>query len=237
MTTQAPDRPIPATSPTRRRWIWGWVALSSVAIAAYFTQQYARGTLDELAGRHVGLAPAYADQPPVIQMVFYLHVASAGLALLLGPWQFAAWLRNRHPRIHRTNGRVYLISVGLGAATGFVMSFVSSVGLLGFFGFAPLSVLWGWTAWRAYRTARSRQFRTHQAWAIRNFALTYAAVTLRLWFGLLILVQLPFAASGTFEQTLLDAYAPVPYLAWIPNLVIAELILRSRNLPALHFSR
>jgi hypothetical protein len=95
------------------------VALWSVAIAAYFTAQYARGTLDELAGRHVGAGPGVRpDQPVVIQGVFYAHVVSAGLALLLGPWQFAAWLRIRHPRVHRMNGRVYLGSVGLGAVTG-----------------------------------------------------------------------------------------------------------------------
>ena len=237
MTTRTLSRPIPPTPATRRRWMWGWVALSSVSIAAYFTQQYAHGTLDHLAGRHVGLAPAYADQPLAIQLIFYIHVVSAGLALLLGPWQFAARLRNRHPRIHRANGRVYLISVAIGAVSGLAMSFFKSIGLLGFFGFAPLSVLWGWTAWRAYQEARARNFPAHQAWTIRNFALTYAAVTLRLWFGLLVLIQLPFAAPGTFEQILVDAYAPVAYLAWIPNLIVAEFILRARRLPAVHISR
>lgn len=236
-TLDRPSRPTRSAPTTRRRWVWGWVALSSVAIAAYFVQQYARGTLDELAGRHVGLASAYADRPFVLQLVFYAHVVSAGLALLLGPFQFAGWLRKRHPRIHRTNGKAYLISVGIGSITGFAMAFFSSVGLLGFFAFLPLSLLWAWTGWRAYQAARARQFRSHQAWVIRNFSLTYAAVTLRLWFGLLIAIQLPFAAPGSFEQILANAYAPVPYLAWIPNLVVAELILRARGLPALRIAR
>ncbi len=216
-----------AVEPFRRR---------SRAITAYFTQQYARGTLDDLAGRHVGLASAYADQPWAIPLTFYVHVVSAGLALLIGPWQFAVRLRNRHRRAHRAVGRVYLVSVAIGAVSGLATSFVNSVGLLGFFGFAPLSLIWGWTAWRAYRSARARDFRAHQAWAVRNFALTYAAVTLRLWFGLLILVQLPFAAPGSVEQVLAEAYAPVAYLAWIPNLVVAELFLRARGLPALRLS-
>ncbi len=41
---------------------------------------------------------------------------------------------------------------------------------------------------------------------------------------------------GTFDQVLADAYAPVAYLAWIPNLVVAELFLRVRGLPALRVS-
>ncbi len=53
---------------------------------------------------------------------------------------------------------------------------------------------------------------------IRNFALTFAAVTLRLW--------LPAfqAASGSF----LDAYRTVAWLCWVPNAIAAEIILRAR---------
>ncbi|MGI3782708.1 MAG: DUF2306 domain-containing protein, partial [Janthinobacterium lividum] len=58
---------------------------------------------------------------------------------------------------------------------------------------------------------------SHQAWMMRSFALTYAAPTLRLWlFALLIphlLLGVPFAS----------AYAPVPFLSWLPDLVVVEL--------------
>ncbi len=52
---------------------------------------------------------------------------------------------------------------------------------------------------------------------IRTFALTYAGVTLRLW--LMVLIPL---LDGDF----LRAYVFTPFLCWVPNLVVAELLLR-----------
>jgi uncharacterized membrane protein len=232
-----------ATPPTnqharreRGRWSWAWVALSSVGVAGYFVGQYAQGTLDDLAGNHVGLAPVYAARLWPVQVAFYLHIVTGGLALLLGPLQFSRRLRNRNRRLHRVIGRTYLTTVALGSISAFVMSMFNSVGLLGFFGFGTLAVLWAWTAWRAYGAIRRRDIRNHQAWMIRNFALTYAAVTLRLWFGILILVQIPFVqGENPFVQILQQAYAPLPFLCWLPNLVIAEIMIRRRGLPGLRF--
>ncbi len=49
---------------------------------------------------------------------------------------------------------------------------------------------------------------------VRNFALTFAAVTLRLY--------LPASAVVGVEFEL--AYAAIAWLCWIPNLVFAELL-------------
>ncbi|MGY0066582.1 DUF2306 domain-containing protein [Streptomyces sp. QTS137] len=234
--------PPPAESKPRRpssrgRWSRVWVTLSSVAIAGYFSGQYAQGKLDDLGRREVGLAADYASQAWPIQLTFYLHIVFAGLALALGPWQFARRIRARRRALHRWTGRAYLVGVGLGALTGFIMSMFSTVGMLGFFGFGSLSAVWGWTAWRAYRTIRARDVRSHQAWVIRNFALTYAAVTLRLWFGMLVLVQIPFMDdSDSLESVMTNAYSPLAFLCWLPNLVIAEFMIRRRGLPALHLT-
>ncbi|MFF4102786.1 DUF2306 domain-containing protein [Streptomyces sp. NPDC001903] len=213
------------------------MALSSLAIAGYFVGQYAQGTLDSLAHQHVGLADTYASRALPVRVAFYVHIVSAGLALALGPWQFSRRLRERRTRLHRAIGRTYLAGVAIGALSAFVVSMFSSVGLLGFFGFGSLAALWGWTAWRGYKAIRRRDIGSHQAWMIRNFALTYAAVTLRLWFGLLILVQVPFAhGADPFPTILAQAYAPLPFLCWLPNLVVAEFMIRRRALPALHLT-
>ncbi|MEV7870608.1 DUF2306 domain-containing protein [Streptomyces sp. NPDC088124] len=208
-----------------------------MAVAAYFSGQYAQGALDELSRNGVGLATGYADKPLPVQLTFYVHIVSAGLALALGPWQFSRRLRARRRAAHRWIGRVYLVSVALGALSGLVMSVFNTAGMVGFFGFGALSVLWGWTAWQAYRTIRARDIRGHQAWVIRNFALTYAAVTLRLWLGVLTAVQIPFMGSGDSVDSIMDnAYAPLGFLCWLPNLVVAEFMIRRRGLPALHIT-
>jgi len=56
----------------------------------------------------------------------------------------------------------------------------------------------------------------HREWMVRNFALTFAAVTLRLWLPTLT------AATGSF----IEAYRTVAWLCWVPNAIVAEIILR-----------
>jgi hypothetical protein len=125
-----------------------------------------------------------------------------------------------------------------GSAAGLVLSLASSVAFTGFFGFGTLAVLWAWTGWRAWRAIRARDLPDHQAWMIRNFALTYAAVTLRLEVALLVAVQFALAGGDLDPATAITtAYAPLPFLAWIPNLVVAEFLLRRRGLPALRLAR
>ena len=152
---------------------------------------------------------------------------------MLGPLQFWAGLRERFRLAHRWIGRVYLVSVGISGVASLAMAPFNSVGFVGFFGFASLGVLWLYTGWKAYQAVRGRDIRSHQAWMIRNFALTYAAVMLRLWTGVLLAVQVPFVSPETaFNELFANAYAAVPFLCWLPNLIVAEYVIRRRGLPA-----
>ena len=121
---------------------WTILLLTSLGIALYFPLQYTRGSLESLVPRNVGLASTYADRPLAVQIAFYAHITFAGLALLLGPFQFSSTIRRRHVRVHRAIGRVYVGSVLLGGTAAFVMSFFSSVAFSGFFGFGTLAVIW-----------------------------------------------------------------------------------------------
>ncbi len=67
--------------------------------------------------------------------------------------------------------------------------------------------------WRAVLQGR---FAVHRRWMIRSWALTLAAVTLRLYLPLVMVLDLPF----------LPWYRAISFLAWVPNLVVAELWLR-----------
>ncbi|MDP9796415.1 putative membrane protein [Catenuloplanes nepalensis] len=214
------------------------MTLVSLAIAGYFVGQYMTGSLDELAANEVGLATTYAPQPFWVHIVFYIHIVSAGLALVVGPFQFVKAIRRRFPVAHRWIGRTYVASIAFAAPSGLVMAFYSSAAFVGLFGFGTLAVLWGWTTWRGYRAIRARDIASHQAWMIRSFALTFAAPTLRLWFGLLIGVQLLMgrASEISVDEITGLAYAAVPFLCWMPNIVVAELMIRRRNLPGLRFS-
>ena len=213
---------------------WVVVALTSLAIVGYVLAVYAKGSLGTLSKSGAGLSTTYAGRALPIQVAFYCHISFAALALLVGPLQFVVAIRRRRPLLHRWIGRMFLVSVGVGSLAAGVMSLFNSAGIDGFFGFGTLAVLWAWTAWRGYTSVRAHDYASHQAWMIRCFALTYAGVTLRAWFGVLIGVQLLFAAGPIdADHVMSTAYAVLPFLSWLPNLVVAELLIRRRGLPAL----
>ena len=61
-----------------------------------------------------------------------------------------------------------------------------------------------------------RRIAEHRRWMIRSFALTFAAVTLRLYLPIFPLLGVSF----------LDGYRAVSFLSWVPNLIVAEIYLR-----------
>lgn len=209
------------------------VAIVAALIALSSLGMYSAGTLEELAESGVGLAGAYADAPAVIQAALYIHIVTASLALLVGPSQFIRSARRRWPRAHRVAGRVYLVSVATASIAALIMAPFNSAGIVGMFGFGVLAALWLYTGLRAYRAIRALDLANHEAWMIRNYALTFAAPTLRLWLFLLIMIQMVFTAGDPdFDAIFANAYAVVPFLCWIPNLVFAEWLVRRRGLPS-----
>lgn len=228
-------RPRPRPSTGTRRGRAGLVAVGFLAgaIALVSVVTYASGSLVTLSDQGAGLASTYVDAPGVVRLALYTHIATASLALASGPTQFSARLRRRFPRGHRVVGRVYLGSVGLGALSGLLMLPVNSAGWAGVFGFGALASLWGWTGWNAYRTIRAGDVAAHQSWMIRNYALTFAAVTLRLWTVTLVALSTALGGPGADADALFrDAYLATPFLCWLPNLLVAERLVRRRGLPS-----
>ena len=147
------------------------------------------------------------------QAGIYTHVFAAVVALALGPFQFSGWIRRNHPRVHRWIGRTYLsVGVGLGGLFGLYMSTFAYGGLIAKLGFACLAVAWLFTGLRAFQTIRKGAVQGHRKWVIRNFSLTLAAVTLRLYLPASMVAEIPFEIS----------YPVIAWLAWVPNLLVAE---------------
>lgn len=205
-----------------------WFALSAAAVAVFAPLPYLTASLQTLGETTSGtIAANYAVRPPVIQAAFYVHVVGGGLALACSPLQFIARLRDRSPRVHRAVGRVALASIILGGLAGVVLSTTTLAGPVGTAGFGLLGVLWIAGAVTAVVAIRRGDVAAHRRWMVRTFALTYAAVTLRLWLGLLIGAQ---GVAGVPAAIAFDrAYAIVPFLSWVPNLLVAEWYLRRRT--------
>lgn len=145
----------------------------------------------------------------------YAHVFASVFALALGPFQFMARLRSAHPVVHRWSGRLYLgIGVLLGGLSGLFIAFNAFGGLTARIGFGCLALAWLFTGLRAYQAIRARDVVSHRRWMVRNFALTFAAVTLRLWLPGLVMSGVDFDV----------AYPLIAWLCWVPNLMAAELL-------------
>jgi len=153
---------------------WMLVSISAIIVAVASLPPYV--TLDAAMSR-IPLNALFSSH------ILWLaaHALPAGLALIIGPFQFLPLVRNRWPKAHRMAGRVYLICILLGSIAAVSATIMTTAGFAAQAGFAALVIGWLYSAWQAYRAVRQRRFADHRIWMIRNFALTFAAVLLRLF--------------------------------------------------------
>jgi uncharacterized membrane protein len=121
-----------------------------------------------------------------------VHVAGAATALLVGPLQFLPAIRRRWRGAHRWVGRIYATACIIGGAAGFGLAFGTTAGPVAGLGFALLGPIWIYVTVQGWLTARAGRFDEHRRWMIRSFALTFAAVTLRLYLPLGMIAGLSF---------------------------------------------
>jgi uncharacterized membrane protein len=170
----------------------------------------------------------YGLAPPILANRFThlgaltVHAGFAATALILGPFQFMPRLRRTRPRLHRRIGTAYVACCLVAGLAGLLLAFGATTGPISTTGFGLLAVIWFGVTAQAWRLAVARRFAEHERWMIRSFALTLAAVTLRLY--------LPLSAVLPMDGD--DAYRAISFLCWVPNLIAAELFLaRFRSIP------
>ncbi|MDB5020408.1 MAG: hypothetical protein JWQ28_1535 [Pedobacter sp.] len=168
--------------------------------------------------------PAELIQSKMYFAAFYTHITFGGIALLLGWSQFSSEFRVRYLKTHRVIGTIYVFSVVLSALAGFSIALFATGGPISSAGFMGLALCWLFTIFMAYRAILNKDLQEHENWMIRNYALAFAAVTLRLW--------LPFSQLA-LHMDFDSAYRIISWLCWVPNLVVAELIVRRKRLPLL----
>jgi uncharacterized membrane protein len=138
------------------------------------------------------------------------HALGGLIALLIGPFQFSSRFRQRHLRIHRIMGRVYLASVAIAAVVALYVSAIHQKELLDREWIFALGIAWLITAAMAFAAVRNGNIEAHRQWMARNYAFTTVFVTVR------VLNALPIP----------DAYGVAP--SWI--LLLATLLLTELGL-------
>lgn len=192
------------------RWFWwaawGFLAFLCVGISLVSFPPYLPVVPDV---HNIAMNPNF---PQAHTLIIASHAVPAGLAMLLGPFQFVAPLRRRYPAVHRNMGRVYLICVAFGGTLGVLAATISVAGFVAAAGFFTLGILWLYSGIRAYISIRQRRIQLHRTWMIRNFSLTFGAVMLRL--------ILPIGLTVTSIPRG-DLYAVAAW-SWSISLVFAE---------------
>jgi uncharacterized membrane protein len=195
---------------TRPSVAWTTIAVLSVGVGGY--------------GLFLVLTGFQFVPPPIMNSGFpsplgiQIHIAASSIALAVGAFQFLKPWRSRHPRVHRWTGRVYVASCLVGGLAGGAIALYSSSGLIAGWGFFVLALLWVPFTLLALAAAMRGDFIAHERWMIRSFALTFAAVTLRLY--------LPV---GVMTVGFDAAYPIIAWAAWVPNLIVAEIWVLRRG--------
>ena len=152
--------------------------------------------------------------------VFYIHVYSALFVLLAGFTQFNTRILRNYPRIHKSAGYLYVVTVlFFTAPSGIFMGCFANGGLISKTSFIILGILWFTFTLKSVLSILKREIITHKNFMIRSFALATSAFTLRFWKVILIYL---------FHLSPMDAYQIIAWLGWIPNLLIAEWLIKKK---------
>lgn len=185
----------------------------------YLALLTAVGSCNYVYGDPVAFGPYFYDKYLAHLTMVRCHAVGAVLALAIGPFQFWPWLRRRARRLHRAAGIAYLSGVAVAAPTGLAMGFMAYGGPPAQLGFSVMAVFWLGSGTEAYRAALQGRFADHERHMVRNYALTFGAVLVRLYLALAMRAGLPFEL----------VYPWISWLSWIPTLLFAELAFIRRG--------
>jgi uncharacterized membrane protein len=159
--------------------------------------------------------PAPLDNFSQRRIALSLHALGGAIALLTGPLQFVSRFRESNWNRHRLLGWIYCGAVVLGWCASVWIAPHSQTGWAAASGFLTLGAAWIVTTGLAVRFIVRGDAITHRRWMIRSYALTAAAITLRIYLPLSIAFHWPFSI----------AYPAIAWLCWLPNALAAEVYL------------
>jgi Predicted membrane protein (DUF2306) len=201
-----------------------------MALMALFVVVYSLRYSATLADVWLGVDPRLRDVLTQVPVRALTHVLVGPIALLLGPTQFFPGLRAKYPQAHRWCGRAYVLACVVAGAGALATAPFASGGPIAGLGFAVLAALWVGTTFGAWRAAVRRNFRLHRLLMRFSYAMTFAAVTLRL--------QIPIGfALGYPSYSAMSVW--LAYTSWVPNVMvvalhaIVEKFLRRSTSPAM----
>ena len=185
---------------------WVLLALSASAVALY-SLRYALP--------HVPM-PARLTNFTTRRDALCVHAVCSAIALLVGPWQFVDALRSRHLQLHRALGRCYALAVLTGWIASLPIALHAQTRPIASAGFLALGLSWVTATATAIWKVTHGDIAAHRRWMTRSYALTAAAITLRIYLVIILGCNIDFVPG----------YRVIAWLCWVPNLLAAEVLVR-----------
>lgn len=166
----------------------------------------------------------FGDRDPaeVRRPYLLLHVGGGAAALVLGIVQVFGLRRRQMPAWHKLLGWLYATSVIISVAGSAAIVAYSFGPPINAVGFGLLGLTWASTTGYGLVCALQGRRVAHRRWMIRSFALTLAAVSLRLQLGIFGLLE---------DMSYNLSYSIVAWSSWLPNLLIAQHFITKRRTP------
>lgn len=227
--------PMPTFSPARtlQRGASAWFVAATLGqwafvlfILAFFGGHTLTGDLAGLNDKpHV---TGYVPGDTFGNLQFIAHALMGGIVTFSGTWQLVPALRRRWPRVHRWNGRLFLVVSLLGAVSGLYLTWVrgSQLGTGSNVSITLNGLLILAFATLAWRSARRRDFARHRRHALRAFLLVNGVWFLRIGIMLSGLVLATFGVEINYQGMV---FVGVSFASWAIPLAVLELYLRAER--------
>ena len=146
------------------------------------------------------------------------HGLGGAMALGLGALQFSSRVRRRYPRLHRLNGKLYMLGTFVAAPVAVWMAFINSPWFL-----IPFTVVqattWALFTLVAYLCIRRGAVGSHREWMIRSYSIALIFIEGR------VLMAVPALGRGGMDSVVLVNWACLAI-----TLIVVECMLRWREI-------
>jgi len=150
----------------------------------------------------------------------YAHIIPAFFFVVLVPFQFAGWIRERHPAFHRWNGRILAVMGTLAGVTAVFLSRHPIGGAIEAAATLSFDALFLFSLWTGFRMIRRRNLVSHRVWMLRAVAIALGVATVR------PVMAMFFATSKLTHLTPHDFFGWAFWIGFSLNIVAVELWIR-----------
>lgn len=157
---------------------------------------------------------------PAYKTSFYIHIGAGMFCVIAALFQFSSYILKKYKKLHTYMGRVYVFVVlFLAAPTGLYMSFFAKGSNAEKLLFMFMAFSWFVFTLKGLTTILSYKIIPHKAFMMRSYSMALTAVTFRIYYIMLHLLQVP--EMQNYQLSL--------WISVVGNMLLAETIIYKNN--------